>query len=153
MPDNANAPDPSAPGGPGGLARDGGLDVRPARPRLTPTGTRQARLRRRLEASALKTAGEADEALRWLWIQVREAKSPKERRLCAATALQHVRQMAKSETDDGVARAANVLVIAPEDLRSLLASPRGADDLLDALRAHAAPAPAQGLPGAPEGRA
>ena len=47
------APDPSALGGPGGL------DVRLARPRLTPTGTRRARLRRRLETAALKSSDKA----------------------------------------------------------------------------------------------
>lgn len=145
MPD----PAPSLPalGGPGGLI------VRPARPRLTPTGTRQARLQRRLVTSALKTSDDADEALRWLWRQVRESKNPREQRLCAATALQHMREMAKVDAEAGVEAAARVLVIAPDDLRRLLGSPRGADDIVESLRALAAPAPIQGHPGPAEGQA
>jgi len=141
------APDPAALGGPGGL------DVRLARPRLTPTGTRRDRLRRRLETAALKSSDKAAAALDWLWQQVRESKNPREQRLCAATALQHMREMAKRDADAGVEAAARVLVIAPEALRRLLGSPSGADDIVDSLRALAAPAPVQGLPGPAEGHA
>lgn len=135
------APDPSALGGPGGL------DVRLARPRLTPTGTRRDRLRRRLETAALKSSDKAAAALDWLWQQVREAKSPREQRLCAATALQHMREMAKRDADAGVEAAARVLVIAPDDLRRLLAAPGGAGDVVDALTGLATPAPAEARPG------
>ena len=122
----------------------GPLIVRPARPRLTPTGTRAARLRRRMVAAALANADESAEALRWLWDQRTKAKSPRERRLCVATALQHMREMAKAGVDEAVEASSRVLVIAPDDIRRILLGGAGVEDPITALERLAAPAPNNG---------
>lgn len=108
---------------------------------------------RRLMLDALREQrADAGTVLGWLRQRATDPKvSPREQRLCGEAFLRHLREMAGAGDNEGVDRAARVLVVSPDDLRRLLGSPRGTDDVVDALRALAAPAPAQGLSGPSEG--
>lgn len=131
-------------GGSGGAA-----PIRPAI-RGHRNGARQARLLRRLMLDALREQrADAGTVLGWLRQRATDPNIPlREQRLCAEAFLKHLREMAGAGDDAAVDHAARVLVIAPDDLRRLLGGPSGPDDLIAALRVHAAPAPSQHLNGA-----
>jgi hypothetical protein len=84
-----------------------------------------------------------------------EHPDPRERRQSAEALLHHHREVAKGlKADDAPdpATGPRVLVIAPDDLRRLLAAPGGTGDVVAALAGLATPAPTEAGPGSEGGR-